>query len=214
MTSSKHSKNVLIIKSSTAADDSVSSEIADFLMEQLDQQDGPTQDYTFTIRDLAQTPAPTLNNETVQAFYTPPEALSTAQKELVAPSTEYIQELQNADIIVIASAMHNFSITTLLKAYIDQICRVGLTFQYSEAGPEGLLKNKQAVIITSSGMDFNNDHVRAMDFQTPYLQRILNFVGIEKVHHIPVQGLANNDLVPAIKQDAKQAVQEVAQSQL
>jgi len=214
MTSSKHSKNVLIIKSSTAADDSVSSEIADFLMEQLDQQDGPTQEYTFTIRDLAQTPAPTLNNETVQAFYTPPEALSTAQKELVAPSTEYIQELQNADIIVIASAMHNFSITTLLKAYIDQICRVGLTFQYSEAGPEGLLKNKQAVIITSSGMDFNNDHVRAMDFQTPYLQRILNFVGIEKVHHIPVQGLANNDLVPTIKQNAKQAVQEVAQSQL
>mgnify|MGYP000461363982 CR=1 FL=1 len=214
MTSLKHSKNVLIIKSSTAADDSVSSEIADFLMEQLDQQDGPTQDYTFTIRDLAQTPAPTLNNETVQAFYTPPEALSTAQKELVAPSTEYIQELQNADIIVIASAMHNFSITTLLKAYIDQICRVGLTFQYSEAGPEGLLKNKQAVIITSSGMDFNNDHVRAMDFQTPYLQRILNFVGIEKVHHIPVQGLANNDLVLSIKQNAKQAVQEVAQSQL
>jgi len=214
MTSLKHSKNVLIIKSSTAADDSVSSEIADFLMEQLDQQDGPTQEYTFTIRDLAQTPAPTLNNETVQAFYTPPEALSTAQKELVAPSTEYIQELQNADIIVIASAMHNFSITTLLKAYIDQICRVGLTFQYSEAGPEGLLKNKQAVIITSSGMDFNNDHVRAMDFQTPYLQRILNFVGIEKVHHIPVQGLANNDLVPTIKQNAKQAVQEVAQSQL
>jgi len=214
MTSLKHSKNVLIIKSSTAADDSVSSEIADFLMEQLDQQDGPTQDYTFTIRDLAQTPAPTLNNETVQAFYTPPEALSTAQKELVAPSTEYIQELQNADIIVIASAMHNFSITTLLKAYIDQICRVGLTFQYSEAGPEGLLKNKQAVIITSSGMDFNNDHVRAMDFQTPYLQRILNFVGIEKVHHIPVQGLANNELVPTIKQDAKQAVQEVAQSHL
>jgi len=214
MTSSKHSKNVLIIKSSTAADDSVSSEIADFLMEQLDQQDGPAQDYTFTIRDLAKSPAPTLNNETVQAFYTPPEALSTAQKELVAPSTEYIQELQNADIIVIASAMHNFSITTLLKAYIDQICRVGLTFQYSEAGPEGLLKNKQAVIITSSGMDFNNDHVRAMDFQTPYLQRILNFVGIEKVHHIPVQGLANNDLVPTIKQNAKQAVQEVAQSQL
>ncbi len=214
MSKLKNTKNVLIIKSSTAADYSVSSEIADFLMNQLQDKNGSENQYEFTLRDLAQNPAPFLDNETVAAFYTPPEALSAEQLALVAPSEEYITELQNADIIVIASAMHNFSITSLLKAYIDQICRVGKTFQYSSAGPEGLLKNKQAIIITSSGMDFKEDYAKAMDFQTPYLQRILNFIGIEDVHHIPVQGLANEELVPGIKDAAKQEIKELTLEQI
>jgi len=207
-------KNVLIIKSSTAANHSVSSEIADFLMQELKSKNNPEQDYQFTIRDLAQSPAPFLSAETVQAFYTPSDALSPEQQTLLAPSVEYITELQNADIIVIASAMHNFSITSLLKAYIDQICRMGLTFQYTAEGPQGLLKNKQAVIITSSGMEFDNDYVKAMDFQTPYLQRILNFVGIEDVRQIPVQGLAHEDKVPGIKENAKANVKELVQAEL
>ncbi len=207
-------KNVLIIKSSTAADHSVSSEIADFLMQELESKKSSEQDYQFTIRDLAQSPVPFLSAETVQAFYTPSDALSPEQQILLAPSVEYISELQNADIIVIASAMHNFSITSLLKAYIDQICRMGLTFKYTAEGPQGLLKNKQAVIITSSGMEFDNDYVKSMDFQTPYLQRILNFVGIDDIRHIPVQGLAHQDKVPSIKENAKAHAKEVAHYQL
>ncbi len=214
MSTSNTPKNVLIIKSSTAANHSVSSEIADFLMEELKSKNNPEQDYQFTIRDLAQSPAPFLSAGTVQAFYTPSDALSPEQEILLAPSVEYITELQNADIIVIASAMHNFSITSLLKAYIDQICRMGLTFQYTAEGPQGLLKNKQAVIITSSGMEFDNEYVKAMDFQTPYLQRILNFVGIEDVRHIPVQGLAHEDKVLRIKENAKTRVKEMAHAEL
>ena len=214
MSTSNTTKNVLIIKSSTAADHSVSSEIADFLVNELKNKSNTQQDYQFTIRDLAKTPVPFLNTETVQAFYTPAEALNAEQQTLLAPSMEYISELQTADIIVIASAMHNFSITGLLKAYIDQICRIGLTFQYTAEGPQGLLKNKQAVIITSSGMEFDNDYVKAMDFQTPYLQRILNFVGIEDVQHIPVQGLAHEDKVPSIKEGAKENVKQLVQAEL
>lgn len=214
MTQSNTPKNVLIIKSSTSAEHSTSSEIADFLMNELKTKGSSEQDYQFTIRDLAKSPAPFLTTETVQAFYTPADALNAEQQALLAPSMEYIKELQNADIIVIASAMHNFSITSLLKAYIDQICRMGLTFQYTEEGPQGLLKNKQAVIITSSGMEFDNDYVKAMDFQTPYLQRILNFVGIEDVRQIPVQGLAHEDKVPGIKEDAKANVKKLVQAEL
>ncbi len=183
-------------------------------MLELKSKNNPEQDYQFTIRDLAQSPAPFLSADTVQAFYTPSEALNPEQQTLLAPSVEYITELQNADIIVIASAMHNFSITSLLKAYIDQICHMGLTFQYTAEGPQGLLKNKQAVIITSSGMEFDNEYVKAMDFQTPYLQRILNFVGIEDIRHIPVQGLAHEDKVLSIKEEAKTRVKELAHAQL
>ncbi|WDE01472.1 FMN-dependent NADH-azoreductase [Thalassomonas actiniarum] len=177
----------MIIKSSPAGEHSVSNEIAAYLQQQLTDKG---QGYSFTVRDLAQTPPPVHNGPMFEAFYTPAEHLTAAQQQLVQPSLELIEELKNADIIVFASAMHNFSITSLLKAYIDQIFRMELTFQYSDTGPQGLLTNKQAVIISSAGMDFQQEHAIAMDFQTPYLRHILNFIGITDIIFVPVQGVA------------------------
>ena len=211
MNSLKKTKNVLIIKSSPAGENSVSNEIASYLTDQLTNK---SINYQVSIRDLAQNTAPQLNGPMMQAFYTPEEHLSDEQRQLVAPSLELIAELKIADIIVIASAMHNFSITSLLKSYIDQICRIGLTFQYTENGPQGLLINKQAVIISSAGMDFQQDSAKAMDFQTPYLERILNFVGITDINFIPVQGVAMGDeLAAQAKNNAKIKINELVVSQ-
>jgi len=183
-------KNVLIIKSSPALGASVSNEIADYLIEQLQGKEKP---YQFTIRDLAKTPAPIYDNDILQAFYSPQDQLTDQQRLVAAPSLEYIQELKDADIIVFASPMHNFSVTTLLKAYIDQICRMGHTFEYGEAGPEGFIKDKQAVIISSAGGDFQQAADKHKDFQTPYLRHVLNFIGIEDIEVIPVQGVGLGD---------------------
>ena len=197
-------KNVLIIKSSPALEASVSNEIADFLVEQLK---GKNQSYHFTIRDLAKTPAPIYDNEILQAFYSPQEQLTEQQVKVAAPSLQYIQELKAADIIVFASPMHNFGVTTLLKSYIDQICRMGLTFQYSDAGPEGFIKGKQAVIITSAGGDFQQTSEKHKDFQTPYLKHVLNFIGIEDIEVVPVQGLGyGEDAANQAKANAKQSL--------
>ena len=197
-------KNVLIIKSSPALDASVSNEIADYLIEQLK---GKNQSYQFTIRDLAKNPAPIYDNEMLQAFYSPQEQLSEQQKEVAAPSLQYIAELKAADIIVFASPMHNFSVTTLLKSYIDQICRMGLTFNYSQAGPEGLIKGKKALIISSAGGDFQLPEQIHKDFQTPYLKHVLNFIGIEDIEVVPVQGLGyGEDAANQAKANAKQSL--------
>jgi len=190
MTNHSPIKNVLIIKSSPALSASVSNEVADYLVAQLQNKE---QSYEFTIRDLANNPAPIYDNEMLQAFYAPQDQLTEQQKRVSAPSLEYIQELKNADIIVFASPMHNFSVTTLLKSYIDQICRIGLTFQYSETGPEGFIKNKQAIIISSAGGDFQQAQEKHKDFQTPYLTHVLNFIGIEDIKVIPVQGVGYGD---------------------
>ena len=201
-------KNVLIIKSSPALDASVSNEIADYLVEQLK---GKNQSYQFTIRDLAKNPAPVYDNQILQAFYSPQDQLSEQQKQVAAPSLEYIQELKDADIIVFASPMHNFSVTTLLKSYIDQICRMGLTFNYSEAGPEGLIKGKQALIISSAGGDFQLPEQKHKDFQTPYLEHILSFIGIEDISVIPVQGVGlGQEIAQQAKENAKQKLQTLA----
>ncbi|WP_281555860.1 NAD(P)H-dependent oxidoreductase [Thalassomonas sp. RHCl1] len=188
------SKKVLIIKSSPAAEHSVSNEIADFLVAQLQAKD---ESYDINIRDLAKNPAPVYDTQTLQAFYTPAEQLSEQQKIIVSPSLAYIEELKGADIIVFASPMHNFGITTLLKAYVDQICRMGLTFQYHEHGPEGLVTGKQAVIISSAGGNFQLPAEKHKDFQTPYLKHVLNFIGIEDISVIPVQGIGLGEEVAA-----------------
>lgn len=212
MASQTPHKNVLIIKSSPAANSSVSNEVADYLVSQLDSKH---ESYDFTVRDLARTPAPQIDGPVLEAFFTAPDQLTGEQQALVAPSLELIDELKAADIIVFASAMHNFSITALLKAYIDQICRFGLTFQYGANGPEGLLKDKKAVIISSAGGDFQQENAQAMDFQTPYLQRILNFIGIEDISVVPVQGMQQDpENADRIKADAKAKVQQLAVSEL
>jgi FMN-dependent NADH-azoreductase len=205
-------KNVLIIKSSPALAASVSNEIADYLIQQLEDKN---ESYEFTIRDLAKTPAPIYDNDILQAFYSPQDQLTEQQKNIAAPSLEYIQELKDADIIVFASPMHNFSVTTLLKSYIDQICRIGITFQYSEAGAEGLIKDKQAIIISSAGGDFQQEQEKHKDFQTPYLTHILNFIGIENVEVVPVQGVGYGDeAANHAKEKAKQSLNIITEQVL
>jgi len=209
---SKQTKNVLIIKSSPALDASVSNEIADYLVAQLKSKE---EHYEFTIRDLAKMPPPLYDPEIMQAFYTPADQLDEKQKTITEPSLEYIAELNRADIIVFASPMHNFSITTLLKAYVDQICRMGLTFQYSEAGPEGLINVKQAIIISSAGGDFQNESEKHKDFQTPYLKHVLNFIGIEDITVIPVQGVGmGDDIASKSMLRAKEELQNLADLRL
>ncbi len=212
MNSQSSSKNVLIIKSSPALEASVSNEITDFLVEQLK---GKNQSYQFTIRDLAKTPAPIYDNQIMQAFFSPQDQLTEQQIKVAAPSLEYIEELKAADIIVFASPMHNFGITTLLKSYIDQICRMGLTFQYTEDGPEGFIKDKKALIITSAGGDFQQASEKHKDFQTPYLKHVLNFIGIEDIEVVPVQGVGfGEEAAKQAKSKAKQDLTRMAEQVL
>ena len=100
-------------------------------------------DAVITERDLSQSALTLLDAQTIGAFYTPTEALSAEQKEAVALSDTLINELEQADVLVIGAPMHNFSVNGYLKAYIDQIARVGRTFAYTETGPQGLLQDKK-----------------------------------------------------------------------
>lgn len=193
-------KNVLIIKSSPASDFSVSNEVANYLLENLQQGD----DYTIKIRDLNETPAPVYNSDILNSFYGDQENLTEQQIKVAKPSLEYIEELKQADVIVFASPMHNFSVTTLLKSYIDQICRIGHTFYYTEQGSVGMLENKKAIIISSAGGDLSLPVMQAADFQTPYLKHVLNFIGIKNIEVVPVYGVGmGEEVAQAAKDGAK-----------
>lgn len=128
-------------------------------------------------RDLA-APLPLLDEAWVGANFTPADQRSDAQKALLAQSDALISELKQADTIVIGTPIYNFSVPSTLKAWIDLVARVGVTFRYTETGPIGLLEGKRAIIaVASGGTQAGSD----IDFATTYLRHVLGFIGITDV---------------------------------
>lgn len=136
-------------------------------------------------RDLAVTGLPHITDEWVQAAYCDPASLTTEQRLVLATSDALIDELRQADIIVIGAPMHNFAIPAPLKAWIDQVVRVGQTVLFSASGPDGLLKGKKVYVITSRGGAYRPGTVtERFDYQEPYLRHILAIVGLKDVTFI------------------------------
>jgi FMN-dependent NADH-azoreductase len=136
-------------------------------------------------RDLAATPLPLVTDEWVDASRKDPSRLTPAQRQTLATSDTLVAELENADVIVIGTPMYNFSISSSLKAWIDQVVRVGRTVAYGPQGPKGLLVNKKVFVLTSRGGAYGaGTHYEKFDFQEPYLRHILGFIGLTDVTFI------------------------------
>jgi FMN-dependent NADH-azoreductase len=148
-------------------------------------------DGTVLYRDLAAlTPAP-ISQAWVHAVFTPAESRTAEQKALLAPSDELIHELEAANEIVIGVPMHNFSIPSSLKLWIDQIVRSGRTFAYGADGPQGLLTGKKATLLIASGGIYSpGSPFAALNFVDPYMRAVLGFVGITDVRILSVGGVS------------------------
>jgi FMN-dependent NADH-azoreductase len=111
--------------------------------------------------------------------------LTPAQRAYLSTSDQLIEELRAADTIIIGAPMYNFPISSLLKARIDQIVRIGKTLGYRPDGPRGLLEAKEVMIITARGGGYEKGTVtEAFDFQAPYLRHVLGFIGLTNVTFI------------------------------
>jgi len=180
---------ILNITASPSRDGSVSTALVARLTEAL--SDAETAVVT---RDLGSTPPPHLDEATIGAFYTPEDARSDAQRQQIALSDTLVDELEAADVIIIGAPMHNFGIPSALKAWVDQVARVGRTFRYTENGPEGLLKGKKTYVVTARGGDYSaTGPVAHLDHQAPYLRTVLGFMGLDDVTFIHAQGVAKSE---------------------
>lgn len=142
-------------------------------------------------RDLYAGSLPLVDEAMIAAFFTPADSRTPAQKGILAISDTLIDELIEADEYVIGLPMHNFSVPAALKLWIDQIVRAGRTFTYGEKGPVGLLQNKRATILISSGGAYREGTpYAAMNFIEPYLRGIFGFIGIQDITFIWADGLA------------------------
>ena len=132
-------------------------------------------------------PVPHLNAERFGAFITKAEERSAAQRAVVAYSDILINELKQADVIVLGLPMYNFGVPSQLKAYFDHIARVGVTFKYTEKGPAGQLTGKKVYVFAARGGLYAGT---PMDTQTSYVRDFLRFLGMDDVEFVYAEGLA------------------------
>ncbi len=164
---------------------------------QLEHPDG-----TVIERDLAITALPHITDEWVQAVHSNPAILTAEQKHVLQLSDALVEELVQADTIVIGAPMYNFAIPAPLKAWIDQVVRVGKTVLFAASGPQGILKGKKVYVVTSRGGAFRpGTPTERFDYQEPYLRHILAFIGLTDVTFIH----AENQKPGALAETAKDA---------
>ena len=139
------------------------------------------------IRDFANDPVPHLDSVGFQAFVAKPEERSGEQQVKVAYSDALIEEVKSADVLVIGLPMYNLGMPSMLKAYFDHIARAGITFRYTENGPEGLLSGKNAYVFATRGGRYAGT---PFDVQTEYVRNFLGFIGITDVEFVYAEGLS------------------------
>lgn len=186
-------KKVLVINSSARALKSQSRKLTEtFINHWKNIHNDPIISY----RDLGNADVPHINEKWIAAAFKPEALRSEEETEVLKTSDTYISELQEADVIVLGSPMYNWSVPSVLKAYIDQIVRVNETFKFNPANVHnpytGLLENKTLFLLLSRGEPGyeKGDYNEHMDFQAAYLKTVFNIIGISNIHVIAINGLS------------------------
>jgi FMN-dependent NADH-azoreductase len=104
-----------------------------------------------------------------------------------------VSELMAADVLVLATPMHNFGVSASVKAWIDHIARPGVTFSYSDKGPLGLVQGKKVILVLARGGIYTEGPMKGYDFQEPYLRAVLGLLGMTDVEVIRIEGVAMGD---------------------
>ncbi|MEM7772911.1 MAG: FMN-dependent NADH-azoreductase [Cyanobacteria bacterium P01_A01_bin.37] len=147
-----------------------------------------------TYRDLRHTPIPHVTEDWIDADFTPPEALTPAMAELLSFSDELVNEFLAADRCVFSVPMYNFSIPSNFKAYIDQVVRVGRTFEIEDGQFKGLATDKKILFITTRGVVYGaGSPFEGWDCQEPALRCAFQFMGVTDIQFIHASGLNMGD---------------------
>ena len=144
---------------------------------------------TLVVRDLAANPLPHIDPDYSTGIYTPAEARTQRQAEVVAVSDAALDELFAADTVILATGFINFGISSTLKSWIDHISRSGKSFAYGENGPKGLVTGKKVYVVLASGGIYSEGAAVQMDHAIPYLRSVLGFMGMTDVEVIRVEGV-------------------------
>ena len=174
---------VLIIESSARQQDSVSRQLTQTFISQWQTAHPNDQ---ITVRDLAVNPVPHLDINLLGGWMKPAEQRNDIEQVSLERSNLLTDELLAADVLVMAAPMYIFAIPSTLKAWLDHVLRAGVTFKYTDTGPQGLLSGKRAYVLTARGGIYAGS---TADHQEPYLRQVMAFIGIHDVTFIHAEGM-------------------------
>jgi FMN-dependent NADH-azoreductase len=140
-------------------------------------------------RDLGTAPLPHATADYANTLSSPATLAAPLVGSLVRAEA-LIEEVEAADVIVIGTPMHNLTVPSVLKAWIDQILRAGRTFKSTPAGKVGMLRDRPVFIGVASGGVFAGKRANQPDFLTPYLSIVLSSAGLKTLQFVPVQATA------------------------
>ena len=196
--------NILQINTRARSNGSISTQVAGKIVARL-QAANPQA--TLTVRDLTRNPHPVLDEAALGALFTPAENRVADQAARVALDDALIAEVQAHDVVVLGVPMYNFGNSVQLKAWIDAIARAGVTFRYTENGPEGLLKGKTVYLALARGGKYRDN---GTDPQLAYLKQVLGFLGMTDVRAVHAEGVAMGEAaVAAALQQAQADIEKV-----
>ncbi|MNF29600.1 FMN-dependent NADH-azoreductase [compost metagenome] len=175
---------ILQINASARSTGANSTRLADAITARLQAQNPAA---VVELRDLASDPHPVLDEAALGALFTPAEQRSAEQAARVALDDALIAQVQAVDVIVLGVPMYNFGVPVQLKTWIDAIARAGVTFRYTENGPQGLLQGKKVYVALARGGLYRDTPA---DSQVPYLKSVLAFLGMTDVEFVYAEGLA------------------------
>lgn len=201
--------NILILDSAATGDASISRKLTDALAAKLSRAGA-----RIVRRDVGSDPIPHLDGETTAAIRGG-EASTEKAREALALSDRLVAELKAADLIVIGAPMYNFGMPSTLKAWFDHVLRAGISFRYTEAGPEGLVKGKKAIVVETRGGLYSSGAAAAMDSQEPHLRTMLGFMGIDDIAFVRAEKLGfGPDAVDAALAAATAELDALAETEL
>lgn len=135
-----------------------------------------------------------------------PMSDATAASGTSRRSEELIVELEQADVVVIGTPMHNFTVPASLKTWIDHVVRVHRSFAITAQGKAGRLRNRPVLVAVASGSRFSGENAHQPDFLTGYLRAILATVGLHDLHFFSVEGTVGESSLERGRAAAEQAL--------
>jgi len=170
---------ILHIDSATTGENSVSRELTRAIVDHLTAKNPGAE---VTVLDLEANPLPHLTNATTGAIRLPADQHDEAMKAAFAGERAVLDQFFDSDVVVIGAPMYNFTISSALKAWLDRLGVPGVTFSYSEAGPQGLAGGRRVIIASSRGGEYQIDG--AMEHQETLLRDFFGFIGIDDLEFI------------------------------
>jgi FMN-dependent NADH-azoreductase len=147
-------------------------------------------DANISRRDLAYEPIPHIGSDYAAVLASPASLAAGSFSDAILLSEQLIREVEGSNVVVIGTPMNNLTIPSVLKAWIDQLLRVGRTIKATPAGKVGMLHDRPVFVGIASGGVFAGDRANQPDFLTPYLSAALGCIGLNTVHYLPLQGTA------------------------